>query len=199
MDGKLALKPGLFLDLDGTIQRSASGNQFISGPEDVALYLGVEAKLWQYRDEGYLIAGLTNQGGVAYGYKTTKGFQAELDAMIALFQRNPFHCVTRCYSHEGGSVEPFNHRSLLRKPDIGMLAIIEGESLERGWVIDWDNSIMVGDRPEDYECANRAGIQFQWAWDFFGLERPESASVYNGTAWVRWDADILDRDLYGHS
>lgn len=79
----------------------------------------------------------------------------------------PFHIVKQCYHHPQGKVEPYNHRSLLRKPDIGMLAIAEVDAYKAGVVVDWDNSLFVGDRPEDEECAKRAGIRFIWADEFF--------------------------------
>jgi D-glycero-D-manno-heptose 1,7-bisphosphate phosphatase len=69
-------------------------------------------------------------------------------------------------------VVPYNYRSLLRKPDIGMLALMEYELFDEGYIVDWDNSLFVGDRPEDQECAKRAGLSFHWAWDFFGRPNP---------------------------
>lgn len=191
----MELKPAICLDLDGTVQYSASGSVFISGPDDVALYPDVEDKLWYYRNQGYIIAGLTNQGGVAYGYKTTKGVQEELDAMQRLFKRNPFHWVCRCFNHSSGTVEPFNHKALLRKPGIGMLAVVEYLSLKWGWVVDWEKSVMVGDRPEDYQCARSAEITFYWANDFFNREYPKPDHFDNQPDWDIWRQS--DVDLYG--
>lgn len=73
-------------------------------------------------------------------------------------------------NHEKGKIEPYKHRSLLRKPDIGMLVLCEVEALKKGIIIDWPNSIFVGDRPEDEECAQRAAIQFIHADVFFGRQ-----------------------------
>lgn len=159
--------PALCLDLDGTVRYSKSG-KFISGPDDIALFDGVEQQIWSYRNNGYLIFGITNQGGVAYGLKTPASHMAEIDATIALFDQNPFHIIKSCYHHPGGKVEPYNHRSLLRKPNIGMLILCEVEAWEKGYIVEWDNSLFVGDRPEDQKCAENAGIAFQWADSFFG-------------------------------
>lgn len=173
--GKVA--PALCLDLDETVRYSKKG-EFINKPEDVALYDGVEERIWQYRDEGYLIFGITNQGGVAFGYKTPPENDAELDAMIALFERgNPFHIIKVCFHHEKGTVEPYKHRSLLRKPAIGMLALCEVEAYEAGYIVDWENSLFVGDRPEDEQCAINAGISFQWANDFFRRSDGQATSI----------------------
>ena len=160
------VRPALCLDLDGTVRYSKNG-KFINHPDDIVLFEGVEEKIWQYRDKDYLVFGITNQGGVAYGFKTPKDNDVELDTMIALFERNPFHIIKSCFHHEKGTTEPYNHRSLLRKPDIGMLALCEVEAWERGYIVDWANSIFVGDRPEDEQCAQNAEIDFRWANDFF--------------------------------
>jgi D-glycero-D-manno-heptose 1,7-bisphosphate phosphatase len=37
------------------------------------------------------------------------------------------------------------------------------------------NSLYVGDRPEDEQAAQRAGVRFQWAWDW--IEQHQEAIV----------------------
>lgn len=164
--------PALCLDLDGTIRYSKDG-EFINKPEDVALYPDVEEVIWRYRNDGYLIFGITNQGGVAYGYKHRLDHDMELERTLALFERNPFHVVKACFHHPEGKVKHYAHRSLLRKPAIGMLVLCEVEAWDEGYIVDWDNSLFVGDRQEDYECAINAGIKFQYAHRFFDREPPD--------------------------
>lgn len=161
------VQPALLVDLDGTIRQSKTGD-FISGPGDVALFPDVESVLWTYRTKGYLICGISNQGGVAFGIKLPMQIEAELDATLALFRRDPFQIIKQAYHHPGGRVHPWNHRSLLRKPDIGMLVLCEIDAWDEHIVIDWPSSIMVGDREEDRQCAERAGIAFVDASTFFG-------------------------------
>lgn len=175
----LQIMPALCLDLDGTIRYSASG-EFIKQPSDIRLFDGVEAKLWEYRNNNHLIFGVSNQGGVAFGIKSPQQDMAEIETMCSLFANNPFHIIKTCWHHEKGKAFPFNHRSLLRKPDIGMLVLCEFDAYNAGYVVDWQNSTFVGDRPEDEECAKRAGIEFTWAWDFFGREKPKQDSKANG-------------------
>lgn len=161
------VRPALCLDFDGTIRHGRNGT-FINQIDEILLYEGVEEILWNYRDEGYLILGITNQGGVAYGFKSIAQVQEEIDATLALFERSPFHDVQLSVLHPDGHKAPFNRRSLLRKPDTGMLAVCEARMFQQGIIIDWENSIFVGDRPEDEECAHKAGIRFVWAHNFFG-------------------------------
>jgi D-glycero-D-manno-heptose 1,7-bisphosphate phosphatase len=162
------LRPALCLDLDDTIRYSKS-DKYISSPEDIALIKGVEEIIWNYKDEGFLICGITNQGGVAYGHKTPADNEAELKQTRSLFARDPFDMIMSCYSMPGGKVPPYNHRSLLRKPDIGMLVQCELQALQNGIIIDWTKSIMVGDRDTDEQCAKNARIQFYWTENFFFL------------------------------
>jgi len=168
----LKVAPALCLDLDGTVRRSKSGAEFIAGPEDVEVFPDVEAKLWEYRDKGFLILGVSNQGGVAHGFKTSARSRAEVEATAAAFTRNPFQLVKCCFHDARGKVEPYAHRSLLRKPSYGMLAIAEQDFFAAGYVVEWDRSLFVGDRQEDRECALGAGIAFEWAWEFFGRPAP---------------------------
>jgi len=153
--------PALCLDFDGTIRRSASGKTFIENHKDIELMPGVENLIWRYRNMGWLILGISNQAGVAHGFKLPMEVELEMDVTLKQFKQNPFHIVKFCYHDGKGKIEPYNHRSLGRKPDIGMLYIMETEAWAQGYVIDWDNSLFVGDRPEDEECAKRAGIPFR--------------------------------------
>lgn len=161
------LCPALCLDLDGTVRFSAEG-EFINKAEDVRLFPDAEMKIWEYRDQGFLVFGISNQGGVAHGFKTAQGCNLEVEATFKQFKRNPFHIIKCCFHDERGKVEPYNHRSLLRKPDYGMLAICEVESFQAGYIVDWNNSLFVGDRSEDRDIANKAGIKFIPAEVFFG-------------------------------
>ena len=169
-NSEFLLSKALIVDLDGTVRRSKSGREFISDKNDIELIPGVEEKIWKYRMERWLVLGITNQGGVAYGYKTPEQVDEELDATVALFKKNPFVSIKSSLNHPLGNVEPYCHRSLVRKPDIGMLVIIESELWGYGIIPDWDNSLFVGDRPEDEECAKRAGIRFKHINDFLKEE-----------------------------
>jgi HAD superfamily hydrolase (TIGR01662 family) len=160
--------PVLACDLDGTIRYNREDpDDFIDGPESVAVYDGVEEKLWEYYREGYMIAGMSNQGGVAYDFKTPEQASMEVDAMIGGFDRNPFFHIQQCLAHEDGDVSPYDRRSMLRKPNTGMLAVLEEDMKKSGYLPNWSKSIFVGDREEDKKLAERAGIEFRHADNFF--------------------------------
>lgn len=179
------VKPALCLDLDGTIRFNRDDPAgFINTVAQIALFDDVEDRLWLWREGGvifgadgdydvppHLIFGISNQGGAAFGYKTSVDVDREIERTVDLFERNPFHIIKCCLHHEKGTVEHYAHRSLLRKPDIGMLALMEVECFEESIIVDWDSSLFVGDRGEDEECARRANIRFAHADEFFGRTR----------------------------
>jgi histidinol phosphatase-like enzyme len=175
------LMPALCVDLDGTVRRSKSGA--IWGPqsaEDVDLFPNVEAKLWEYRDRGFYVVGITNQGVVAYRTRTELEVEAITHATRAAFTRDPFHAIEACYALAAaqGASNPFwAVRSLRRKPGYGMLVTAEERARAADILLDWDHSIFVGDRPEDKGCAEAAGIAFKWAWDFFGRPAPTTEAA----------------------
>lgn len=163
----MILAPALCLDLDGTCRITVSGEAFAKHDEDYQLNKNIEQIIWSYRDKGYTILGFTNQGGVAHGFKTQQQADKELEFFQALFERNPFHYIYSAFCDSKGTVEPYNHRSLLRKPAYGMLALAEVDLFKQGYITDWDNSLFVGDRPEDEETAASAGIEFCHINQFF--------------------------------
>lgn len=169
---KITKKPFLYLDLDGTVRYSKSGHDFIQGFGDVAVFDDVAPKLMEYKQKGFMICGVTNQGGVAFGAKTEKTAWDEIAMMAKLTfpatSNSPWDYFATCFMHENGTIPEYANRSLCRKPDIGMLVEIEMYFAKKYIIPDYDESLFVGDREEDRLCAERAGIPFQWANEFFG-------------------------------
>lgn len=165
----------LFLDLDGTVRKTKSGATFINHPYDQELIPGVEKAISLYHD--YRIVGVTNQGGVAAGYKTLEDCFEEqkitldlLPQMLMVFfctdNGETFYRLSK-YARECGKDPLLSCRSgdygNFRKPNPGMVNF--GKTL-------YPNSeyLMVGDRPEDKECAKNAEIPFMWANDWLNQE-----------------------------
>lgn len=162
--------PALVCDFDGTIRYSSDG-EFINCPDDVCLYEGVIEKIWEYRNHGYLPVGLTNQGGVAHGYKTARDVANEIERMQEICyerdQKWPFFAVHAALAMEDSQVSRFSRYSLDRKPRYGGLAILAHKvHNQHGMYIDWAESIMTGDKETDMECADEADIEFIWAEHF---------------------------------
>lgn len=149
-------------DKDGTICRSKSGRKFINLAEDQELIPGVAEKCTELRASGHKLAVASNQGGVAFGHMSEDeaGFiVAHAAAMISA------DVWRMCPYHIGGSIQAYCRSDFGRKPNPGMLWAI---MIELGYLR--SQTTFVGDRPEDAEAAQNAGVAFIWASEFFGWD-----------------------------
>lgn len=121
--------------------------------------------LTNLRQQGHIIAIATNQGGVAFGYNTEADVQAKLSRALAALGLAPDTFVAVCYSDRRSRNPAYNQPAdcARRKPSGAMLreAIVAApEASARG-------VLYVGDRPEDEQAAQNAGVPFQWEHEFF--------------------------------
>lgn len=123
----------LMLDLDGTIRRPKGENKFINNPKDQELFPEVLGLLEEYRKADFTIVGITNQGGVAAGFKSIENCVAEQKYTLELAPQ--MDCIYFCPSKRGrscrkvnrdGSVEKYAGNGY-RKPHPGMLALAMDE------------------------------------------------------------------------
>ena len=121
---------------------------------------GTQGILAQY-DWTHTFGGIvSNQAGIALNYTTNEAVEEEFSLLIrAIFP--PFAKVALRYS-------PYapDSSSYARKPSPWMILDIAREFSCR-----LDRTLYVGDSIEDKVAASRAGVEFLWAWQFFG--RPE--------------------------
>lgn len=75
----------LLIYLDGTIREPISGNKFISHPQDQRPIAGASQALEHFANQGYKIAGISNQAGVAAGHKSLADCMAEQQHTLVLF------------------------------------------------------------------------------------------------------------------
>ncbi len=175
----------LILDKDGTLVTPKSGKKFVQYPQDQMLLPGVEEGLLKTLDFGIEMVIASNQGGIAMGYKTEA--QA-IEEMIFCMNLCPstFRFALFCPDMDGdqcilvtptGSFEPIGKGtkdaslmldelgvnpddvpSFYRKPEPGMLY---AAMLKIGATP--EECLFVGDREEDEQAAEAAGIEFQAA------------------------------------
>lgn len=160
--------PVLFLDLDGTVRKGPGqlDGRFVNDPEDVEIIPEALEQMRWFRSHGWRIVGVTNQGGVAYGFMS-------METMIATMQRTSelcldekgaglFDLIMACPHHEQGSVKRYAYPCLCRKPLSGMIhsGIAALEVLYPDEIPRRDLMLMVGDRPEDSGLAENVGIKF---------------------------------------
>jgi len=163
----------IFFDLDGTLRKTISGKTFINEPQDQKAIEGTQKALAYYREKGFLLIGITNQGGVAAGHKSLVNAEQEQEITLNLFPE--LLCVYYCPDFEGNHcwlqsrenpAKPIHiswgkeFAGEFRKPGAGMIKAAILNHYGNGMP---DDCWMVGDRPEDQQCAEAAGVKFMWA------------------------------------
>lgn len=159
--------PVLWLDLDGTVRKGYDElGRWVNGPEDVEVFPEAVERMRAWKAGGGRIVGVSNQGGIALRHVTAVQVQA---AMLRTHELTGglFDKIAYC-SHHPSADHPEWARCWCRKPAPGLL-IESGLSLTeryRDEAYPPYMALMVGDRPEDQECARIASIDFQWAADW---------------------------------
>jgi D-glycero-D-manno-heptose 1,7-bisphosphate phosphatase len=71
----------LLIDMDGTLRELLSGQQYFPNPKDQRIIEGAQIAIRAYKDD-WIIAGITNQGGVAAGHKSMQDCIKEPQALL---------------------------------------------------------------------------------------------------------------------
>lgn len=154
------------IDMDGTLREPLNGQLYFKHPKDQQLIEGVDLTIEAYKND-WIIVGITNQAGVAAGYKSMQECIQEQQYTLKLVPelKEIYFCPDfegrKCFRVTRNNV--YNHSQTrwfrqYRKPQPGMLklAMVRHNHLP-------ENCLYVGDRPEDEEAARRADVLFQWA------------------------------------
>lgn len=156
--------PVLYLDLDGTVRKGFDElGRFVNKADDVELFPRMAERLLSWKQKGYRLVAVTNQGGIATGQVS------EADVRSALMRTqelsgNAFDAVFMCQHHPDAH-DPEWRNCFCRKPKIGMLVLAQQFLSERfpDEMYPPHLALMVGDRPEDAQCATNAGVFFEAA------------------------------------
>lgn len=154
----------IIFDKDGTLIGGAE-NRPANTPDEQILLPGRLQKIQRLRKQGARIALASNQGGVAWGFISYAQASALMDDCARKIGGAD---AIRFCPHDAraagrpGSAAEYAQECLCRKPRPGMII---GIMQELGF--DADDTIFIGDRPEDEAAARAAGIYFEWADDFF--------------------------------
>ncbi len=151
----------IIFDVDDTVSTTKSGAPFRRTADDWQLLPGRAEKLKQLREQDVRLALASNQGGVAFGYMEQRDIMLEIHKTAKALSV-PKGGVYICYNHPSAKIGQYKHEDHRRKPGPGMLedAMNDFESAPQ-------ETLMVGDRPEDEGAAKNAGCSFMWAKDFF--------------------------------
>lgn len=142
-----------FFDADSTLRVSRSGSPAANDRRDVYLLPMVAPPIRKLVDEGWLVAVVSNQGGIDKGYVKFAAAQGALRHTCRLLARLgvPVHWFDFADAYDEN-----------RKPGVGMGLRLDRFLKERfGRGIDWRHSMMVGDsawkKGQDVEPGGLAG------------------------------------------
>ncbi len=170
--------PALFLDRDGVVNVD---HGYVATRDRFQFVDGIFALARAAVDQGYRVAVITNQSGIARGYYTEAEFLALSAWMAGEFRGHGVDLagIFHCPHHRAGSVEPFARDSFWRKPAPGM--ILEAA---RRHHIDVARSVFVGDQPTDMQAARAAGVGLRVLVDpaTTGTDGPEAGEKAADTA-----------------
>lgn len=147
-----SLRPAVFLDRDGTLNRQVirAGKPYPPATAaEFELFPDVAAGCAQLAAAGYVLVVATNQPDVGRGTQS----QAVVDMMHArLLELIPHLArIEVCIAPGQGIAHPENRR---RKPEPGMV-LDAAAALQ----LDLARSWMIGDRWRDIDCGHRAGVR----------------------------------------
>lgn len=138
----------LFLDRDGVINHDP-GDYTMSVEEFVILPTVIDALKLAF-DKGYKIFIITNQGGIAKGLYTHETV-AEMHRKLRRTCQNAGVEITQIYYSPH---HPDFGNSLTRKPE----SLLMERAIAR-YSIDPKQSVMIGDRDRDIQCAAKVGVR----------------------------------------
>lgn len=144
----------VFFDYDDTLRTSIGEEKWPIHCDDVKILDGRTEKLQELAKDGYMILGVSNQSGIA------KGSPTEQQAIDCFLHTNRMLGIPIDYRYCPHKVPPIT--CFCRKPMPGM-------AIELFWEykLDPTKCIMVGDQTSDKTFAQRAGMEFIHADDFF--------------------------------
>lgn len=89
----------LFLDIDGTLTETISGADFKQHPEDVKIIEGAYWAIAHFHSSGWTCIGVSNQGGVAKGFKSLEATIQEMQFTLGLIPE--LELILFCPDFEG--------------------------------------------------------------------------------------------------
>jgi D-glycero-D-manno-heptose 1,7-bisphosphate phosphatase len=147
------MRPGVFLDRDGTVNEEIG---YIHEAEKLSLISGAAQAIRKLNIFGLPVVCVSNQSGVARGYfsidsvyEVNRKLEELLAAEGAYLDRIYF-----CPHHPTEGQYPYRTNCDCRKPGSGMLEKAADE-LE----IDLERSFLIGDRLSDIKTAKNAGLK----------------------------------------
>jgi D-glycero-D-manno-heptose 1,7-bisphosphate phosphatase len=165
----LVAVPVLYLDIDGTVRQGKDDalGRFVNGPRDVVVFPEAVEMMRRWKAGGGRIIGVSNQGGIALGHVSRADVERAMYVTYTQAEKL-FDKISYC-RHHPDAADPEMARCWCRKPAPGLLIEAALDLAQHyGEYYPPHLGLMVGDREEDRLCAERAGLDFEWAADWRG-------------------------------
>ena len=147
-------RPAVFLDRDGVLNEDLG---YVHRADQLKIIAGVPAALEDLKNKGYLLLVVSNQSGVARGLfdlGAVEEFNRLLNEKLIAEKGGGLDGFFVCPHHPEGVVLAFKGPCACRKPEPGLIL----QACQK-FNIDLATSFLVGDKPDDCECAVRAGVR----------------------------------------
>ena len=149
----------ILFDIDGTLRATEHlPNKYPTDPSEVVPYTDVvrmRKRIQEYRNQGYVLCGVSNQSGIAKGILTESDCAATMEATKRMLDA-PDLDICWC-PHQAVPVSCY-----CRKPQSGL-----GVHFIYKYRLDPKECIMVGDRTTDRTFAERLGMRFVYTDEFW--------------------------------
>jgi D-glycero-D-manno-heptose 1,7-bisphosphate phosphatase len=146
-------RPGVFLDRDGTINEEIG---YLHDIEQLSLISGAAEAIRKLNISGWPVVCVSNQSGVARGFFSIDSVYEVNEKLKALLAEKGAYLdgIYFCPHHPTEGQFPYRMNCDCRKPRSGMLKKAADE-LE----IDLERSFLIGDRLNDIQTAQNAGLK----------------------------------------
>lgn len=143
------MSPAIFLDRDGTINEERG---YVSEPDEFEFLPNALAGMKKFRDMGYKLVIVTNQGGIGLGYFSKNDFYRVNKKMLTEVSKAGI-LIDKIYFCPHSLAE----NCPCRKPKTGLVMRAK-EELN----LDLKNSFFIGDSIWDIETGKNAGMRTIW-------------------------------------
>lgn len=143
----------IFLDRDGTINKEVD---YLYKVEDFQFIKGSDKAINLFNKLDYLVIVMTNQSGIARGYYTEEDLKIlhrHIDKVLEK-SNTKINAYYYCPHHPSEGLEKYRVKCLCRKPELAMFL-----KAKEDFNIDFENSIIVGDKISDIEAGFRLGME----------------------------------------
>ena len=138
----------IFLDRDGIINKKANEHDYIKSWDQFVFIEGIAEAIKTFNENGFKVVVVTNQRGIALGMMNAEDVELIHNKMITDLEKKKAMIYRVIYCpHE-------NAQCQCRKPEIGMFLKAEEEFL-----IDRENSFMIGDSDSDMQAGRKYGVK----------------------------------------